>query len=250
MLRLRLQDSIGAKFPELIRADAMTILSSALIGLTVAEAFSAAVENDAELQAQRLDAIGAGGQPVSMGFYYGGSQNVLGVTYGSKSDNPIGTLKTETRETELVRIADHTFESLFVSFIACFATGELVAQGLSKLGSVDPVPRALWSNDRILLDVRRGDLLEFSSEERLSVYASKPIFRGLMILAGSKGFEYPTAETNSEVLIRDVSQVIWPQGIPHGFPVKARNNKINDFIEAQGGDALNSKTFERYFKKA
>jgi hypothetical protein len=223
--------------------------SISLIGLTVAEAFSAVVENDSKLLARRRRAIVAGGEPVSMGFYYGGSNHVLAVTYGRVSQDPIGILKPMTLAERKVRVADRTFELLFSKFIDRFSSGELLTEGLSKLGSLDPVPRSLWSNDRMLLDLRRGDLLEFSSAHRLGVQVAQPAFRGLMIRAGSKGYDYPPAETNSEVLIREACQSAWHLGIPAGFPVKARNNKINAYIEAQGGEPLSPKTIERYFKK-
>jgi hypothetical protein len=170
-------------FPIIESPDAIDRLE----GRTFIEAFQMCLVDDPQLAATRKRAITSGGTPASFGNEWQPYRAVWPVILSEDSDEEpaIGLAENsdEPSECNLTKAANRIQRQRFAKLISCLPTGRLVGEGVPAAGGTSAtIPRAIWQQDGIYIDLENGALLEVPSrvKDRLSC-PLRPLFRGLVL---------------------------------------------------------------------
>jgi hypothetical protein len=156
-------------FPVVEAPDGIDFLS----GLTLIEAFDRYIFNDPQRLALASCAAEGGGKPLARSFearLYGA---LWPVDFGNCLFSPMGRAMMaaqyrdlKARTGAICLSADRVLSDRFGRLIGYLSSGSLVAHGLSpSSGVITPIPRALWHDNRINLDLENGSLLEYVPNE-------------------------------------------------------------------------------------
>jgi hypothetical protein len=152
---------------------------------TLVEALQMCLVDDPQLGAARKRAIAGGGTPASFGNEWHPYRAVWPVVQRSDTEPAFESAEKSDESTafNLVKAANRIQGQRFAKLIGYLSAGRVVADGIPALGGMSaPVPRAIWQQDGIYIDLENGGLLEVPSraKDRLSC-PLKPLFTGLVL---------------------------------------------------------------------
>jgi hypothetical protein len=157
---------------------------------TFVQALQISLIDDPQLKVLRKRAIASGGIPGSFGNEWRPYRAVWPVvlSQGSEIEFAIKSVKKsdEPFSDNLVREANRIQGQRFSRLIGYFATGRLVAEGVPAAGGASvAIPRSIWQQEAIYIDLENGDLLEVDVREKGRIDRPlKMIFKGLILRRG------------------------------------------------------------------
>jgi hypothetical protein len=158
-----------------------------LVDRSFVDAFQMCIVNDPQLGAARKRAIASGGTPASFGNEWHPYRAVWPVVLGEGPDIEPATESAEKSDEPtsdiLVEVANRIQGHRFAKLIGYLSTGRLGAEGVPAAGGTSTaIPRAIWQQDGIYIDLENADLLEASlrAKHRLSC-PLRPLFTGLVL---------------------------------------------------------------------
>jgi hypothetical protein len=165
--------------------------------------------NDPQLDAARKRAIAGGGTPASFGNEWHPYRAVWPVVLRSDTEPAFESDENSDESTafNLVKAANRIQGQRFAKLIGYLSAGRVVADGIPASGGmIAPVPRAIWQQDGIYIDLENGDLLEVPSraKDRLSC-PLKPLFKGLVLRKAD------SVHRISEIPLSDLPPVATPK---------------------------------------
>jgi hypothetical protein len=170
-------------FPIVESADVIDRLSDK----TFIEALEMCLLNDPQLGAARKRAIASGGAPASFGNEFHPYRAVWPVVPGEGSDIEPAIESAEKSDDlapdNLVKAANRIQGQRFAKLIGHLSSGRVVGEGVPWVGGTSAaIPRAIWQQDGIYINLENGDLLEIHSRPKDRLCSPlRPLFKGLVL---------------------------------------------------------------------
>jgi hypothetical protein len=123
-----------------------------------------------------------------------------------------------------------------------------------RLGQIRTVPRTIWSNERVWLDVRTGDLFEVETAQTPWQFSRR--WSGITLSAPQPGHAAakPTGKPQQRRLSPKQASIeaavndIWPNGVPAELTINQRDDQIIKWQQAHDLAVAHPKTISRYFR--
>jgi hypothetical protein len=164
---------------------------------TFVQAFQMSLIDDPQLNVLRKRAIAGGGSPASFGKEWHPYRAVWPVVQGQSPDIEFA-IKSVKKSDEppsdnLVKEANRIQRQRFSRLIGCFSTGRLVVEGVPAAGGASvAIPRSIWQQEGIYIDLENGGLLEVDVGRKVRVDRPlKVLFKELILRRGVSVYRIP-----------------------------------------------------------
>jgi hypothetical protein len=132
--------------------------------------------------------------------------------------------------------------------------GSVIARGtFAKTGLVSDVGRLEWARREICIDVQNSDLLETDRDDPIVKWSGLTLHLPAPAALKEQAIDTkPPAVgklTAHRASIEAAIAALWPEGIPAGRTVQARDGRINDWQRANGQVVTSGRTIQRHLAK-